>query len=64
MGRPWSPAHYVPTPEEIRAACDEIQARWTAAERERREHGCDDREAMTVPVVTAREWPRPDEREP
>lgn len=30
---------YLPTPEEIRACCQEIQAEWTEAERMRRSRG-------------------------
>ena len=47
---------YLPTPEEIRAACEEIQAEWTEAERGRRSRGQAGRPRTNV--VAARRFSR------
>jgi hypothetical protein len=47
---------YLPTPEEIRAACSAIQAEWTEAERGRRSRGQAGRNRRVL--VTSRRFAR------
>jgi hypothetical protein len=49
-------ATYLPTPEEIREACQEIQAGWSEADQRRRATGQSRRER--TPCVSARRYAR------